>query len=179
MKQLILWFVTLGILYSNLIPNSLPCLPRLLHWAVISLSSTHPVILCFLVLLPHWPSITPHDTNTKTSDDEGKTPKWNRAGALRLDECLDFKYIAAEDDRKNPTSLFPDWKKQFGHSCIETQCWQENSLLPGQEAGVFIYCFPSVSVYARQPPGEQTHTHCCCVHCCVCAPTSFYHYTTK
>lgn len=61
-----------------------------------------------------------------------------------------------EDDRKNDTPPFPDWKKEFGpngptytlaqtlmhrYSNVDrkTVCCQDR---------VFIYCFPSVTVYA-------------------------------
>lgn len=68
LKPLVAHLPVFSLISSLPPPNRLSVIVS--SWCAISLSSTYPVILCFLVLLfPRWPSITPRDKYTKTSDE--------------------------------------------------------------------------------------------------------------
>lgn len=147
---------------NSVIISSSVCLVRLslCHWSVIPLSSTYPVILCFLVLLPHWPSITPNDKYTKTSEGwrERQTKLWDR----ELEGCclvFSFQvYWLKEWWRMIEKMTLHHFltKKKFGsfgrmvlhtHSCTDT-CSNVDRKTACCQDGVFIYCFLSVSVQA-------------------------------
>ena len=96
-----------------------------------------------------------HQTNRE------KTTTRKRASSLA---CVKISSVltegVVEDDRKNDTRLFPDWKNSLAewslthtHTHTHTQmCMHRNSNVDRKTAccqdGVFIYCFPSVSVHA-------------------------------